>query len=29
VPVLERRATVKETAAAVFDVLHAPEQRPV
>jgi len=29
VPVLERQATVNATAAAVFDFLHAPEQRPV
>ena len=28
-PVLERQATVNGTAAAVFDFLHAPEQRPV
>jgi len=29
VPILERQATVNGTAAAVFDFLHAPEQRPV
>jgi len=29
VPVLERQAAVTGTAAAVFDFLHAPEQRPV
>ena len=28
-PVLEQQATVNGTAAAVFDFLHAPEQRPV